>query len=1269
MPTILTKTIGALRTYTTISAWESATDYDLVGSDVLEIGEMYDDGDFSVSNQAIGSATTDTTHYRILRAALGHEYNPVTDTGVWLSGNSSLRSIRPLEYYLRLQGFGIENTGDGDVISRESAGRHATYDSIYAENSSSTVAGFDIIGAYDGSLVINCIARGGGGSNGASYGIRGSRPVFRIFNCLAIDVDRGGGVGIGINNHYGNAETINCISVNSGDQDFSVDGTYRHNASSDSTATGTGSITSISAADVFNDPDNNDFRLQPGVSIIDAGENLDYEFSNSFDPDANHGDSSGFWNIGPYDGYFTSFLDLDAISDGHLSKKDNDSSITASSFVDIQHLELDVHADGLLDTLFDTYDQSFTSDGRLETEGIVLEDFPDATNTGLVGAGISVGSLTPSAGFNIVTDGQVVELLDISGQVNVQANNVTIRKCRITGGIYGIRATFGYTGLVVEDCEIRNGSSKGFYGNNATIRRCNIHRYVDGLYIPGGEMTIVDCYVHDLAIGETTHNDGLQCIGGSNCVVRHNTIIAQGRSTSCMLWQTSVSTIDNILVQNNLLSGGSYILYFVDKGNGYGAPTNVTVDSNIFVRDSWGSGPLSYDGSPTFTCNVYDDGEPLSQNPACDQTYNKNATANGLLIAQPSTTLNATADGVLQSTNDADATSDGALQVSNNDLDVSSDGILGTTTDLDAVSDGVLRKTNTVDISSDGILQSQNIDWDATSDAALSIIDNDLDITSDSILKKFDNDLDIVSDAAVQETNLDLDILSDGLITDLNINVQISADGLITISVFNNLNASADAAVQSQNQEISTTSDGFLIFADQDLDTTADGVLFYPGQTVGFTASALVVDLGVDLDITADCSVRELGLELITTVNGALQIQDQEIAHTADARLFHPNQNANITSDGLLKHVKSITVQADGALREQELTLSITASARFIGGCDVDGASEVTSWNAMTGDYDGVYWANVDRLAVALWRDYPTGSSLSYHTGNQIPSSGEWVSYTSVPSAISDVLSATGNIVVVYDDVSSHTYEYPNQDYGLVLENDFNEYQRCSIGRCAIGGVLVSGLSGFKLHNLTITDCPTYIHVHSIVNHSGFSGEIYNCIGTDLVSDSYAFGTSRYILDIPNILDDNNHPLVEINHNYWSSFDTRFRVNNNLYSWQSWNQLGFDTSGYYSVSGAPINIYNTPLSGSILIDGGIQVIPNVDYTGSAPDIGAIEVYAYSDGPTGIFPHTGQQFRYGSHNAQIGPQQIYSVPHVSAQFPRDQIQYRNVATNKYYKKRK
>lgn len=237
--------------------------------------------------------------------------------------------------------------------------------------------------------------------------------------------------------------------------------------------------------------------------------------------------------------------------------------------------------------------------------------FPDATTTGVP----SGTSLTSSGSITVTTPGAVIDRKNITGNVNVKANNVTVKRSRLTsGGIYQVRIYSGFTGTVVEDSELvgtANGCSANVYGSNYTLRRVNAYGCADGLKI-GSNVTIEDSYIHDQRRFTGSHPDAGQSVGGSNVIIRRNRIDGPyRRGTSALLFQTSNARIDNVLVENNLLSGGSYTVYFKDKGNGYGPPTNVRILANQFVRGSFLYGVWTVSGNPVRTGNVYDDGQPV----------------------------------------------------------------------------------------------------------------------------------------------------------------------------------------------------------------------------------------------------------------------------------------------------------------------------------------------------------------------------------------------------------------------------------------------------------------------------------------------------------------------------------------------------------------------------------------------------------------------------------------------------------------------------------
>jgi len=233
---------------------------------------------------------------------------------------------------------------------------------------------------------------------------------------------------------------------------------------------------------------------------------------------------------------------------------------------------------------------------------------PGPTNTGVP----SGTTLTPSGSIQVITDGAIVEGLDITGTITVLANDVTIRKVRITTGDYYPIRYFdnGNTGLLVEDSEI--GSTSGNATSaiafaNYTARRLNIHGSSDGLKADSNVL-IEDCWIHDLSNGPGEHNDGVQSTGGKGVTIRHNDI--SGASNACVQTGDENAATEDLTVECNWLDGGGYTLNI--RGTGATRPKNTRVIDNRFGRNA-GYGPWTIDDpSPTVTGNAYDDnGEPI----------------------------------------------------------------------------------------------------------------------------------------------------------------------------------------------------------------------------------------------------------------------------------------------------------------------------------------------------------------------------------------------------------------------------------------------------------------------------------------------------------------------------------------------------------------------------------------------------------------------------------------------------------------------------------
>ena len=121
-------------------------------------------------------------------------------------------------------------------------------------------------------------------------------------------------------------------------------------------------------------------------------------------------------------------------------------------------------------------------------------------------------------------------------------------------------------------------------------------------------MVIEDNYIHDMAGGSSAHADGIQSSGGANYEIRHNTI--EGGTTSAIIMQAQLRTLDNVLIENNLLSKGRFSIYVRERD--YGAPTNVVIRDNIIISGTQTYGFYSIDVPVTWENNVDENGNPIN---------------------------------------------------------------------------------------------------------------------------------------------------------------------------------------------------------------------------------------------------------------------------------------------------------------------------------------------------------------------------------------------------------------------------------------------------------------------------------------------------------------------------------------------------------------------------------------------------------------------------------------------------------------------------------
>jgi hypothetical protein len=225
--------------------------------------------------------------------------------------------------------------------------------------------------------------------------------------------------------------------------------------------------------------------------------------------------------------------------------------------------------------------------------------YPDPTNTGVPNG----TALTASGPITVTTAGTVIEGKDVTGGIDVQANNVTIRNTRVsnggncgttnTCGNWAIRA-IGRTGLKIENVETyKNGTStcehdirnQGPGAGTLEIVRSFLHACDSSVYSVGNT-TLKDSYSLSKKDISTDHVENVY-FADSTFTAIHSTMLNPVGQTAVIFGDVNGgsggSCSNKLTIEDSLLAGGGYSLY--PCGNGTSAGTSVRiVRNNHFAR-------------------------------------------------------------------------------------------------------------------------------------------------------------------------------------------------------------------------------------------------------------------------------------------------------------------------------------------------------------------------------------------------------------------------------------------------------------------------------------------------------------------------------------------------------------------------------------------------------------------------------------------------------------------------------------------------------------
>lgn len=271
-------------------------------------------------------------------------------------------------------------------------------------------------------------------------------------------------------------------------------------------------------------------------------------------------------------------------------------------------------------------------------------EFPNTNTTGWRHTGVTlrpvkVGDTGPGwsaekiSGGNVLyvrQAGAVLDSLDIPMCVKVMANNVTIKRSRIScASYYTVNVSDPptyYSGLTLTDDEIDGQGSLASPGiavmanANATYTRLDVHGFgSSGPRLATGTH-LIDSYIHGFVCAPGEHSAGTSANdGGTGIVISGNNIDISTGKDGCASAAASIypdfGTYNGVTISGNRFAGGAYCLYTAQNT---GKAVNVTVTGNTFARTYYprcgqygAAAQVAAGNGNTFTGNVYDDGTPV----------------------------------------------------------------------------------------------------------------------------------------------------------------------------------------------------------------------------------------------------------------------------------------------------------------------------------------------------------------------------------------------------------------------------------------------------------------------------------------------------------------------------------------------------------------------------------------------------------------------------------------------------------------------------------
>jgi len=221
--------------------------------------------------------------------------------------------------------------------------------------------------------------------------------------------------------------------------------------------------------------------------------------------------------------------------------------------------------------------------------------------------------LTPDNGpltrtIRITAPNTVISCEHVEGIIDVEAPNFTIRNSIViaNSGKTGLAAN-GSGAIKIEDGasaivdHVKINGDKGVMacvwdqGTSEVVEAVNCFGSDDGIWswadmgyshTTGDHFVIRDSYIHNLTTRTSNgHEDGFQTEGASYGLIQHNTIKMTTIADSAIAIWDSLKSSHDILVKDNLLTGGGFAIYAEDYNPGDGSSPNFQATGGFSVTD------------------------------------------------------------------------------------------------------------------------------------------------------------------------------------------------------------------------------------------------------------------------------------------------------------------------------------------------------------------------------------------------------------------------------------------------------------------------------------------------------------------------------------------------------------------------------------------------------------------------------------------------------------------------------------------------------------